>query len=1622
MKRVLVIMPVLLLLVQCVFAQINTYPWTEDFESNSFATNGWNTSIISGSAEWGLGTGDSHSTLASAHSGTTNAIISNSEYEGDTALLLSPVFARPNVGGTIKISFYYASPDWSGDFDELIVKYIDAENSSTLLTIAEITYEWTLATIDLPVSGLAETFQIGFVGVPKYGYGFLLDDVTLDFEESTFEVDTYPWCEDFEIASLALAGWTSSILSGSANWRLGAGTENSGSLTSAHSSSTNALISNTASHGDTAVLVSPVFVRPTGIDTLDLTFYYANPIWGSDYDNMIVKLIDGTDETELAVIGDYHDNWTRMKCPLVVSELPENFQIAFVGIPHWGYGFLIDDVCIQQYEAPVLDVIDTETYRQVGTGEYTQALPVETSAEYSYSQQIFLSEEMGGQKTIYSLSFNYAGNVAEELHRYVKVYMANTEKSSFSSYYDFMRVSDMTKVYSGELTIPAESNWATIVLETPFAYDGTSNLMLAVLDNSGTIADERLFYCSEKEDRLSFTATNDYPIDIDGYYLYGNVGVLRNNVRFGIEEVEPVEPSIDVEETSAYLQVGTNTSAGRNMLPVNAENIWSLSQQIFSSREMGGEKNIYSLSFNYLENPNGNISRNIKVYLAHTDMPEFDDAYNDVVDWADMTKVYSGRMMIDGESGWTTIALNAPFHYNGVDNLIVAVMDVTGSSEENPVLFACSSVEKSRAVAFSSYRAVGYESMYSADGDLLYSRSNIRFGLEYVEPEHYVVDTVETDAYLQIGTGNVENVLTLPVQTDIRWSYSQQIFKAEDFGGSRTIYSLAFNYTGNTNGEFTRNVKAYLGYTQKDEFDSAGDDFVDVTEMTKVYSGLMRFDAESGWTMLVLENPFVYNGTDNLVLAVVDVTEREDSEVPFVGSNVVGSLAVSASSYYPVPLNVSSFSVYNCVLHYYRNNVRFGLEYVEPPAHLVDTIETAEYLQVGTGTEESEDLPTNTNYSYSYSQQLFLAYEMGGPRTIYTVSFSYSGNSNSEFYRNLKLYMGHTSSYEYDLGNDWVRSNLLNVSSQNVLIDEESGLITFVLRTPFNYNGTDNLVVAVRDNTGEYVSPIKFQCSNIEYQSAMSSSNDWNAIYDLGSEYGTLYRVRNNVRFGLEYVEPPVVEVDTIETDGYLQVGTGNSIREALPVNTAGKYGYSQQIFNVAEMGGARTIYSVSLNCVTNSTADAVRNVRLYMGNVNAFEFEYNDWVDVLGLEVDDLESVSQVYEGDVTIPANSGWLTVILDQPFEYNGTDNLMVAWLDNTGVSHTERHFACTSSSLGNSIIATRNIGSYDLGEVGNISGMVLQYRNNIRFGVEQRVVYTLDVTSNDNVMGKVSGYGRYEEGSVVNVSATAYPCFKFSKWSDGVTANPRQVEMTSDISLLAQFVGIESDTLNYDNDVYNISLGYHQQNVEWGILLLPQHLASRPHLADVLFYVDGQYSYGEYNLAVYQGFDTIPTECVLRDAVIVPENTEGWQSFGFDTLDIDTDLPLWVILSSDASYPAVASTFHDDGYENGAWWNPNGTWTQQNYGAWMIKAVLPVVEDENEVADIVSDGNIGIYPNPVNSFMYIEGVEFGEPVEIYSIEGRMIAYFIFNGDAVDVAWLPAGMYVLRSNGSVVRFVKE
>ena len=70
-------------------------------------------------------------------------------------------------------------------------------------------------------------------------------------------------------------------------------------------------------------------------------------------------------------------------------------------------------------------------------------------------------------------------------------------------------------------------------------------------------------------------------------------------------------------------------------------------------------------------------------------------------------------------------------------------------------------------------------------------------------------------------------------------------------------------------------------------------------------------------------------------------------------------------------------------------------------------------------------------------------------------------------------------------------------------------------------------------------------------------------------------------------------------------------------------------------------------------------------------------------------------------------------------------------------------------------------------------------------EQLVVYTLTLTSADGTMGTVTGSGEYYDGEVVTVEALPKTGYRFVRWSDDNTDNPRKLTITADLTLTAYF---------------------------------------------------------------------------------------------------------------------------------------------------------------------------------------------------------------------------------------------
>ena len=65
------------------------------------------------------------------------------------------------------------------------------------------------------------------------------------------------------------------------------------------------------------------------------------------------------------------------------------------------------------------------------------------------------------------------------------------------------------------------------------------------------------------------------------------------------------------------------------------------------------------------------------------------------------------------------------------------------------------------------------------------------------------------------------------------------------------------------------------------------------------------------------------------------------------------------------------------------------------------------------------------------------------------------------------------------------------------------------------------------------------------------------------------------------------------------------------------------------------------------------------------------------------------------------------------------------------------------------------------------------------------YTVELYSSDESMGTVMGGGEYDEGTAVTLIAIPASGHHFVQWSDGNTDNPRQITVTEDVSLTAEF---------------------------------------------------------------------------------------------------------------------------------------------------------------------------------------------------------------------------------------------
>ena len=178
-------------------------------------------------------------------------------------------------------------------------------------------------------------------------------------------------------------------------------------------------------------------------------------------------------------------------------------------------------------------------------------------------------------------------------------------------------------------------------------------------------------------------------------------------------------------------------------------------------------------------------------------------------------------------------------------------------------------------------------------------------------------------------------------------------------------------------------------------------------------------------------------------------------------------------------------------------------------------------VQIGDGTIAYDGIPIYHQWAYSLTEQIFLATEMNGPATIDGIAFEFASELASTSKDSVNIYLGHTTKSSFTGSNDYVPDSTLQLVYTGHLYCQQ-GWNTFPFDIPFHYNGIDNLVLVVDDNSGDSSGvSLRFRVhdSGIYYSTiyywtdSYSNNNPEPSNPLLGNPMNHYRQYRTNVRF-----------------------------------------------------------------------------------------------------------------------------------------------------------------------------------------------------------------------------------------------------------------------------------------------------------------------------------------------------------------------------------------------------------------------------------------------------------------------------------------------------------------------------
>ena len=972
------------------------------------------------------------------------------------------------------------------------------------------------------------------------------------------------------------------------------------------------------------------------------------------------------------------------------------------------YSFTVTDAA--EYTANFLAVNNGVV---IGDGSQAFAyLPSYSYYCYSLSEQIYTADEIGlGAGEISSISF-FNTNVSRT--RDYDVYLVSTNKVAFEDSNDWIAATEANRVFSGTVTM-TQGSWTTIYFDSPFNYDGSSNLAVIVDDNAGN------WMSPYMSCRVTPTATNqaiytysDYTDFSPSDTYYGNLALCKNQIILGT-------PSYDFNITATANPTNGGTVSGDMGLHYYGQTctLTATPNEGYCFYYWSENGTVVSSNATYSFTVTGNRS-----LVAKFGEP------------------FSITVSANPAEGGTVLGAGT-FDYG-------ATATITATANEGYVF--------NRWTLNGS--AVSYLSTYT---------------VTVTSEDEYVAEFEAVSNGVAIGDAPTMNYY-LPSYSFYNYSLTQQIYTADEIGMPCEIAGISFF---NTNYLRTRSYTVYMKHTNKSSFVDSNDwisvtaaDEVfsgSVTMVvndwtTIVFDTPFVYDGTSNLVLIVDDNTGSWDNY-NMACRVFDADGNQSIRVysdgtdydPFNPSQYDGTLmSVKNQIILGFPCNITAIanppqggtvsgtgsyaSNTTCTLTATPNSGYYFLNWTENGAVVsydnpysftangdrnlvanfaqgestcgivIDIYDsfgdgwTGNYLVIDYGDGTSEQLTLESGFSASFTREV----ETGSNLTLswITGSWTYECSFDISFENGVPIYHGANLNSSF---NEVLNVNCAVATAPHTITltaDPEEGGI--VVGGGIHQAGT-SLTVAAIPNAGytfAYWSENGVEVSTEAIYSFMVES-DRNLVahfslpltisvttnmseggtttgsgtYDYG-EICTLTATPNegymflnwnidgtvvscNATYSFPVTEDADIEAVFMLLEGTL-IGEGESTNEFLPSYSYYCYTLSQQIYTPDEIGATGSYNVINSVSYFNAGNTETRNYDIYMVHTDKSVFASNtDWIAVTEADL--------VYSGNVTM-VQGYWTTITLDTPFDYDGTSNLAIIFDDNTGSWTNLPNMAC------------------------------------------------------------------------------------------------------------------------------------------------------------------------------------------------------------------------------------------------------------------------------------------------------------------------------------------------------------